>query len=112
MNCDKIRFNHLPKGTVRIDPVPSTIDFYIGPKTYIAVSSNTGLVKIGRSTHYEDRIRAIEAKAKDVLLVVSVFNDDRELKLHRRFNEQRVVGEWFRLSMDEVEQLRSEGHIQ
>lgn len=112
MNVDKIRFNHLPKGTVRIDPVPSTIDFYIGAKTYVAVSSNTGLVKIGRSTHYEDRIRGIEAKAKDVLMVVAVFNDDRELRLHRRFHEQRVVGEWFKLSMSDVEQLRKEGHIQ
>lgn len=112
MNVDKIRFNHLPKGTVRIDPIPNTIDFYIGPKTYIAVSGNTGLVKIGRSTHYEDRIRAIEAKTKDVLLVVSVFNDDCELQLHRRFSSKRFVGEWFSLTFEDVDQLRREGHIQ
>lgn len=112
MNVDKIRFNHLPAGSIKEDPIPHELKLIGGMKTYVAVSSNTGLVKIGRSTNYELRIRQQEVRRKDVLLVVSVFNDDREMRLHRRFADKRVTGEWFRLTLDEVAQLRKEGHIQ
>lgn len=83
-----------------------------GIKTYVAVSSNTGLVKIGRSSNYELRLRGLEAKSKDTMLVIAVFNDNRELQLHRRFDKKRIVGEWFSLTFEDLEQLRGEGHIQ
>lgn len=112
MNVDKIRFNHLVRGSSKADPEPHEVKFIGGVKTYVVVSSNTGLVKIGRSSNYELRVKQQEVKKKDVLLIVAVFNDDREMRLHRRFAEKRVTGEWFKLTMDDVSQLRKEGHIQ
>lgn len=112
MNIDKIRFNHLPRGSERPQLKSNALNIEVGAKTYVAVSSNTGLVKIGRSTNYEGRIKEIERTQKDVLLIVAVFNDNREKRLHRRFADVRAHGEWFKLDFDQVAQLRGEGHIQ
>jgi hypothetical protein len=61
------------------------------------VAAKLGAVKIGRSLNPEKRLRAIKNGNPDILKLLGIINDDREIELHQRFAEYRTSGEWFSL---------------
>lgn len=106
MNVDKIRLHHTPKGDaapeliIRIKAIPKL------KQTYVAFNEATGLTKIGRSTNYGQRLMDLENQAKRPLRIVAVFNRDCEALLHTKFSIKRVIGEWFRLTGQDITDLR------
>ena len=65
-------------------------------KTYIALNTESGLVKIGKSINPSSRMVGLQTGAgiKPVLLLV--INKDIERKLHKQFSHLNAFGEWFR----------------
>lgn len=65
-------------------------------KTYIALNTESGLVKIGKSINPNRRMVGLQTGAgiKPVLLLV--INKDIERKLHKQFSHLNAFGEWFR----------------
>jgi hypothetical protein len=69
-----------------------------------------GMYKIGYSTDPVRRLEAVQAACPAPLVFEWAIpcwgNDGTELKLHRRFAEQRVHGEWFMLSKEDVKWIK------
>lgn len=65
-------------------------------KTYIALNTESGLMKIGKSINPNSRMGGLQTGAgvKPVLLLV--INKDIERKLHKQFSHLNAFGEWFR----------------
>jgi len=66
-----------------------------GVNTYIVKSSESGLIKIGRSISPYKRIRSLETGAGCKLQVLAIIKKDIESKLHKQFSDLRAFGEWF-----------------
>lgn len=64
-------------------------------KTYVIFNPTTKLIKIGKSCEVEKRIKTLSTQSGCKLEVLHVFNDNRENKLHKRFADLRIYGEWF-----------------
>ena len=68
------------------------------------------MYKIGYSTDPVRRLKTIQASCPVPLSLEWVIpcwgNDGTELKIHRKFAEQREEGEWFRLSREDVEWIQ------
>lgn len=67
-----------------------------GEKTYIAMSTGSGLIKIGRSINPEKRMAQLQVGAAEKPRILLVIDGDIERALHDRFRALRVFGEWFR----------------
>ena len=65
---------------------------------YFLKSARTGLVKIGRTSHFRSRYGQLCFEHREPLEILGVVSEDdwEEKGLHRIFKEIRVVGEWFR----------------
>ena len=76
-----------------------------------------GLYKIGRARILQQRLRSIRnSRRAPIELVHTIYSwdyDKVECSLHRIFTAQRVSGEWFNLSPQDLNQLMSmsEGEI-
>lgn len=66
-------------------------------KTYIMKDDNTGFYKIGKSINPRERERTLQSE-KPTIKMVKEFKTDIESKLHKKYSEHRVRGEWFDLS--------------
>ena len=66
-------------------------------KTYIAIDSSTGYVKIGKSINPESRIRAL-ATANVHIKLYAIMNDDCEKELQKKLINYKISGEWFKIS--------------
>ena len=66
-------------------------------KTYILKDNNTGFYKIGKSTNPKDRERTLQSE-KPTIKMIKEFKTDIESKLHKKYSEHRVRGEWFDLN--------------
>lgn len=75
-------------------------------QTYF-VSAGHGMVKIGRSTDVESRLRSLQTANPDRLELLGTIDGDHEADLHRRFRDRHAGGEWFRLGEDDVVRLLS-----
>lgn len=52
-------------------------------------------VKIGRSEDVESRLRQLQTASSKLLILLITIDGDRELEFHRRFSDNRQIGEWF-----------------
>lgn len=77
------------------------------------IRSDTGCYKIGCARNPEDRLRTFEVKLpfRVEYLVLIKTNDMRRLEgqLHAKFTDKRISGEWFNLSDDDVQYIKSLG---
>jgi hypothetical protein len=71
---------------------------------YFITARETGTVKIGCARDPKDRLAKLQtASPAKLVLEATIFGShETEIQLHARFAEQRVRGEWFKLT-DEIE---------
>lgn len=65
---------------------------------YFIRAQTSGYIKIGFSeSHPQKRLRALQTGSADTLELIAFIAGDmtKERELHRRFEHQRVRGEWF-----------------
>lgn len=74
------------------------------------IQSPTGKHKIGRTVNPADRMKTFTVKLPfEVAYVCVIATEDMyalERTLHRKFKNQRVNGEWFDLSADDIEYIK------
>lgn len=74
------------------------------------LSSDNGLYKIGKTTTLDERVTNVTVKVPmRIELVHSLESDDytwAEKELHARYADKRDHGEWFRLTPDDVEEIK------
>jgi hypothetical protein len=74
-----------------------------GHSTYV-IQGGDGLIKIGKASDIAKRFKAIlscNPRAK----ILHIFNKDIEQKLHDKYKEFNVGGEWFELSEKQISKL-------
>ena len=71
--------------------------------TYLAID-NTNLIKIGRSSDFFKRLRAMSI-GNPTIKMLAVFEGDSEKRWHNRFASKNKKGEWFRLSKSDIKDL-------
>ena len=64
---------------------------------YFVQAKKMGLIKIGYSTNVQKRLGALSTGCPDALELLCVVKGDQKLesKVHQKFAEDRVKGEWF-----------------
>ena len=85
-------------------------------KTYFFKNPTNSLIKIGKSNNVEKRKKIIEIGTGAELEVLCVLDENIEGKLHRKFKQYRIHGEWFDdkdglIQQFIDEQLTSEGVV-
>jgi hypothetical protein len=73
-------------------------------KSYIIKDKNTGLYKIGKSNNPKNREKTLQAE-KPTYELIKIFNKNWEAHLHKKYKEQRLRGEWFKLNKLQVEYI-------
>ena len=76
------------------------------------IKSDTGHYKIGQTSNLHDRLRTFEVKLPFEITPIHAFfcHYDRlfcEKWLHEKFAAKRIRGEWFSLTNDDVEFIKS-----
>ena len=71
--------------------------------TYLAID-DTNLIKIGRSSDFFKRLRAMSI-GNPTIKMLAVFDGDSEKRWHNRFESKNKKGEWFRLSKSDIKDL-------
>lgn len=70
---------------------------------YLMEDLTNGYYKIGRSQTPQRRERTLQSEAPRVVLRFSIPADNEdEKKLHKRFSQKRIRGEWFALTSNDV----------
>lgn len=71
---------------------------------YFVQACRSGLVKIGRATHFSARLSAIRSQSPEPIRVLGVmvadFPAEAEAVIHERFRDLHHHGEWFRPSAE------------
>lgn len=79
---------------------------------YFIKDPEINLIKIGRSKELEKRFYALNKEFNENLEVVhKIYTDDcysLEKILHERFDRVRFSGEWFKLSDEDIEKIKTE----
>lgn len=70
-------------------------------KCYIIKDKSTGFYKIGCSKNPIKRERTLQAE-KPTYELIKIFDNNIEKELHKMYDEQRVRGEWFKLTKIQV----------
>ena len=73
-------------------------------KTYIIKENNTGLYKIGKSVNPKYRERTLQSQTPNIE-IVKIWDKDIESKLHNKYNENRIRGEWFNLTKSQLKYI-------
>lgn len=69
--------------------------------TYLLYNSDRDAVKIGSAIHVRSRIQGIQTAHISKLELLGVLSGDTiETHLHKRFEGDRIRGEWFHFSQD------------
>lgn len=75
---------------------------------YAMRNERNGYIKIGRSDNPKFREKTLQSEEPEVTLLFAYFVEpDRERELHEVFAGQRVRGEWFDLSEDDLLEIRA-----
>jgi hypothetical protein len=75
-------------------------------KTYLMLDILRGFYKIGKSRNPQIRENTLQAEVPTIELL-HVIQDDIESYLHKKFDLQRVRGEWFSLSQADINYIKS-----
>lgn len=70
--------------------------------TYIVSCRESDLLKFGKSNSPEWRLVTMQTGCPFELKVEWVWPEDIENEMHAHFENKRVSGEWFRVSLDEA----------
>ena len=70
-------------------------------KTYLIKNKRNGLYKIGKSYNPKFREKTLQSEEPDISMV-KIWDYDIEGFLHRKYNECRVRGEWFKLNKSQI----------
>lgn len=96
------------------EPNPESSDEKQNPPPrpgYVYVVEGGGYYKIGMTSHVDNRLAQIKpALPFEVTIAHTIKTDDMaglEARFHKYFAKQRCNGEWFQLSKDDVEWLKS-----
>lgn len=90
-------------------PRPAVVEVDERPRfTYLMLNTRNGYHKIGRSVNPEYREQTLQAEEPEVELVWKT-PKDIERKLHKKFAAKRMRGEWFDLSVEDVQYIRQAG---
>jgi hypothetical protein len=83
----------------------------INPMIYFVLNTKTNSVKIGTTENLNKRLPQLQTSSDDLLVVILTLQGDCELekRLHLRFSEFRLKGEWFSFS-EEVKRFVNETH--
>lgn len=74
---------------------------------YLMRNNKSGLIKIGFSSKPEKREKEIKTKQPDAILIFSgAATICGENALHRMFGVNRIHGEWFKLSEDQIQKAK------
>lgn len=74
------------------------------------IESELGIYKIGRTKNVDARISQLKSLPFKIELVHTITcEDDQQFEqgLHDRFKDKRKTGEWFNLTKDDIEQLKT-----
>lgn len=75
---------------------------------YVMIDKNTGYYKIGRSNNPTKREKTLHSEKPTIeLLFHFEANYELEAKLHERFALQRIRGEWFKLTEEDISEIKS-----
>lgn len=74
------------------------------PKSYIIKDRSTGHYKIGKSLNPLNREKTLQSEKPD-LIMIKEFKGDWENKLHKKYANQRLRGEWFELTKTQLEYI-------
>lgn len=79
---------------------PRSIAFDRSSVIYIVSRGIDGAVKIGWTSDVERRVRELRKETRDTIAILAMLPGDKpdELRLHSRFQDDRIGGEWFRRS--------------
>jgi hypothetical protein len=80
------------------------------PETFIYLMKDeiNGYHKIGRSKTPHKREKTLQSEKPSITLVYSCkANIDEESLLHKKYNEYRIRGEWFNLSEEQLQEIKS-----
>lgn len=76
---------------------------------YVMRNHRNGFIKLGRAEDPIYRELTLQAEEPEIaMLFYFPATVDREKELHNLFAKQRVRGEWFRLTEDDIEYIRKE----
>lgn len=70
--------------------------------TYILLNPENNFIKIGRTKNIEKRISCLNSEFKTEMVLIALFKDDIESKLHIKYQDNRVFGEWFKFDDDTI----------
>lgn len=67
------------------------------PSVYFFKNEETGLIKIGESSNYIERVECLSSQNKTTLFLLGVMDGDYSMEsaIHKRFSHLRSSGEWF-----------------
>lgn len=99
----KYRERELDKLWFQERPLPPIYDGK-SYKTYLIKETNTSFYKIGRSRNPIIREKTLQREMPNIH-IVKIWNKDIEKTLHEKYTEQRVRGEWFKLTKVQVRHI-------
>ena len=74
------------------------------------VQADNGLVKIGWTTNFKQRLASLQTASPSSLKVLALIDSSvptqLEQQLHRQFASRRIRGEWFKLSARDIERAK------
>ena len=73
-------------------------------KTYLMKDTTNNFYKIGYSTNPEQRESTLQSE-KPTIKMVKVWDKFIEKELHEKYKDQRVRGEWFKLTPTQVKYI-------
>lgn len=73
-------------------------------KTYIAIDSSTGYVKIGKSMNPDSRIKTL-VTANVHIKLYAIVNGDYEKELQKKLIDYKISGEWFEISHEILNEI-------
>lgn len=76
-------------------------------KTYLMKDSNTNYTKIGKSINPQKRESTLQSE-KPTIELLKVCDDLVETELHKKYASNRIRGEWFDLSDNDIQEICSE----
>lgn len=77
-------------------------------KVYVMLNKRNGYYKIGRARNVLHRERTLQAEDPDTEILFFIEGTiSTETLLHNHFSEQRIRGEWFRLTNEDIEFIKA-----
>lgn len=96
------------------ESLSATLTPITGKGVVYLLGSDGGMYKVGRSNSIDERMQAFATLPYRVTLLHTIECNDMdkvEFYWHTRFAHKRVIGEWFKLTSDEINEFKSYVHM-